>query len=335
MSHLRYGDPEERKRTEAFAKDQEVEHFLRKLNTLLLPLEDELMEGCTIPELPVTFVVGIPRCGGTLLMQMAVTSFALGYPSNLLARFFMVPSVGAWLHRSVLSKMSSRADEYQNSYGVTFLPEEPHEFGYFWTSHFQVNSIHHLTPEELAKVNQAKLLQELASIEKILSKPLIFKSFNLDFLITFLMDCIPIPFFIYVCRDPYFLAESIYVARLARYDTPDAWWSLRPRQYEAFKKLDNYHQVAGQVWAIKAEIERQLKEVPDSNKMTIDYEDLCENPEKELGRYGEKISTLHSRLERIGPSLKPLKGRNIVKIGQDESQRLRAAIKEMKTQIMW
>ena len=45
MSHLRYGDPEERKRTEAFAKDQEVEHFLRKLNTLLLPLEDELMEG--------------------------------------------------------------------------------------------------------------------------------------------------------------------------------------------------------------------------------------------------------------------------------------------------
>jgi len=335
MSYMHYGDPEERKRKDEFAKDQNYEYFMERLNKFLLPLEDEMLRDCKAPKLPVTFIVGAPRCGGTVLMQLAVNTFALGYPSNLLARFFMAPSIGAWLQSLILNRAPSRTKGFNSSYGETFFPEEPHEFGYFWTSHFPVESIHYFTPQQLANIDKSRLLKELASMEKILSKPLIFKSLNLDFLITFLVNCIPTPFFIYVRRDPYFLAESIYLARIARYGTPDAWWSLRPKQYMALKKLDNYRQVAGQVWAIKTEIERQLKKVSGSNKMIINYEDLCRDPEGELSRYCEKISFLDLPLERIGPLLKPLEGSNTVKLDNDESQRLRVALEEMETEKMW
>lgn len=328
---MEYGDPEERKRTPEYDKDALAEEFLKRLNAFLIPLENELLQGCTAPKLPMSFIVGVPRCGSTLMMQLTTRAYDLGYPSNLLARFFMAPSVGAWLQRLIHPVKSGRRGSTVSTYGVTTYPEEPHEFGYFWTGHFRIGSVHELNEREFARVNKVRLLQQLASMERILARPLIFKSLNINFLVRFLFQCIPAPFFLYMRRDPYFLAESIYLARIARYGSADAWWSLRPRCYEELKKLDNHHQVAGQVWTVKRELERQLKDIPERNKIVIDYDRLCADPERALLEFAERISSLGFALKRVGPPLKPLSDHSTVRLDKREAEKLRTALREMES----
>jgi hypothetical protein len=327
---LKFGDPEEKERVGGFRKDQSAEDFIQELNLSLRDLEDKLSAGLEAPKLPVTFVLGVPRCGSTLFMQIAVSSFELAYPSNLMARFFLAPSVGAWLHRLLIPKAVRKSGEFESQYGVTASPEEPHEFGYFWTSHFPVGTTHQLSEEELANVDAPKLRRSLASIEDVLGKPCIFKSLNMDFLVTFLFRELPKTLFVYVRRAPYFLAQSIYLGRISRYGTPDAWWSLRPGQYEALKKLDNFHQVAGQVWAIIGELERQLDGIPQRNKLIIDYEAMCRHPERELAKYAKRMSDLGAPLNRIGPPLEKLPSGDVHRLSPEEKSKLQAAIEEMR-----
>jgi hypothetical protein len=70
--------------------------------------------------------------------------------------------------------------------------------------------------------------------------------------------------------------------------------------------------------------------VPESQKMIIDYENLCMDPEREFGRYAEKIWALGYPLDRIGPPLKPIECANAVKVPHEESEKLRVALEEMR-----
>ncbi|MBW2094963.1 MAG: sulfotransferase, partial [Deltaproteobacteria bacterium] len=325
-----YGDPEEGERIGAFRKDEEEELFLNALNNHLILFEKEIVKVAEAPEYPVTFIVGVPRCGSTLLMQLAVSTYELGYPSNLMARFFKAPAVGAWLQRLIIRQRDGKRVGYESTFGVTSSPEEPHEFGYFWTSFFKPELTHWFEPEVLKKVDKKNLLKELAAIESILKHPLIFKSVNLDFLIEYLLNGLPLAFFIYLNRDPYFLAESIYLARIARYGDPKTWWSLRPKHYVLLKTLDHYHQVAGQVWAVKAELERQLKKVPEDQKIVYAYRDLCQDPGKVLEAYAGKMKALGSSLKRLSDPPLRLECRDKVKLGAQESRKLRTALEEME-----
>lgn len=328
---MEHSDPEERKRGSETEKDPLSEEVLKRINTVLIPLENDLLKGCVAPRLPVSFIVGVPRCGSALMMQLLIRTYDLAYPTHFLARFFMAPSVGAWLQRILLPGKSVRKATNAGSYGPTAYPEEPHEFGFFWTGHFKIGAGHGLGEPEPGRVNRTRLLQQLASMEKILARPLIFKSLNVIFLIRYLSQCIPVPLFLYLRRDPYVLAESIYLARIARYGTPDAWWNLRPRGYEDLKKLDNYHQVAGQVWTLKWELERQLNDVPEKSKIVVDYDRLCADPEQALSWFAERIRGLGFALKRIGPSLKPLNDHSPVRLDRREAEKLRAALKDMET----
>ena len=335
MAPKRYGDPEEKERTEKFRKNEKEETFLEILNNYLVPFEEALVEGADSPRLPVTFIIGTPRSGTTLLMQLAVSSYELGYPSNLMARFFKVPAVGAWIQRIVVGKNRVARSAYESTFGVTSFPEEPHEFGYFWTSFFRPGTTHWFEPEELEKVKKENLLQKLSAIETILDRPLIFKSLNLDFIVEYLGNILPKPFFVYVKRDLYFSAESIYIARIRRYGSADVWWSLRPKQYPLLKKMDPFHQVAGQVWAIKTELERQLSTVPEAQKLELDYKAVCENPARELGKYAAKMQALgcplNSRFEPPGK----LACKDVVKLDRQKADQLRKALEVMENFTNW
>ena len=72
-----------------------LEQLLAEINGLLGPVEEQIFNEYRMPRYPVLFVVGMPRCGSTLLMQWLAQTARFAYPTNLLSRFYAAPAIGA------------------------------------------------------------------------------------------------------------------------------------------------------------------------------------------------------------------------------------------------
>src|SRR5699024_344999 len=67
------------------------------------------------------------------------------------------------------------------------------------------------------------------------------------------------------------------------------WVSIKPEQYSYLKDQDRYVQAVGQVLFMEYEYFKQLEEIPDKNKLIIDYMDLCGQPGNALDEVNQLI----------------------------------------------
>ena len=83
---------ENRDRTDAWRRNDTLEGLLGELSGLLGPAEERLnaLDAGAEP-LPVVLVVGPPRSGTTLTMQLLAATGLCAYPTNLLSRFYARP----------------------------------------------------------------------------------------------------------------------------------------------------------------------------------------------------------------------------------------------------
>ena len=118
-------------------------------------------------------VVGLPRSGTTVLLQLLAATGAVGYPSNVMAFFHRAPWVGAMLQTKLAAagptlSMTSLA-------GRTPEPLDPHEFGYFWrrlcghSSNSLVADIDAPPPE--------RAQAELDAVSAVFGRPVVYKNF--------------------------------------------------------------------------------------------------------------------------------------------------------------
>ena len=126
-------------RTSPFAKNAAEETFFFTLNTILhnaeLPSPETV---CDVARLPLVYIVGVPRSGTTLLSQMLCGYLPVGYINNLIARFWLKPSVGIRLSKTVLGEEARRHITLRSTHGTTEGASSPHEFGYFWRHWLQL-----------------------------------------------------------------------------------------------------------------------------------------------------------------------------------------------------
>ena len=74
-----------------YANDALGQKFVRGLNESLLELETSLDSEISSKTYAPINIVGVPRSGTTLISQLLVSRFDLGFVSNLMARFYRVP----------------------------------------------------------------------------------------------------------------------------------------------------------------------------------------------------------------------------------------------------
>jgi hypothetical protein len=322
-------------RLEAFRKSAALEDYFDALNLALaradLPMRSG--DGEAARGLPILYVVGVPRSGTTLLSQLISRYLPVGYIDNLIARFWLRPSVGIRLSRAVLGTDARREIRLQSTHGATAGVAGPHEFGYFWRHWLGLDrsATHKLDPEELARIDATGLKDALeVEILGSFGAPTVFKNVICGLQASFLSGLHPSSVFVMIHRDPVDAAQSILRARQARYGSESKWWSLKPSSYQEIVEIpDPIGQVARQVRDIHREMTAELRR-PGVRALHVDYSRLCEDPAGTLRRIGEHWC--HGATDRIEPleeAISPLEPSTGGRLDPGTRDRLCAAFDEL------
>ena len=324
-------DPHEHNaRVSRVAKDTTDEAFLEKLNAAL-DRSEELAprERETAAQLPILYVVGLPRSGTTLLCQVMARYLRVGYVDNIIARFWRRPSVGIRLSKLLLGEDARLGISFKSQHGKTAEPAGPHEFGYFWRTWFNVDAskTHHLTSDELAQVDRDGLRTALrAEFLSTFEMPVVFKGVLCGFHAALLSELHPASLFVHIKRDPLANAVSILSARKARYGTYDAWWSLKPSTYPFVPKpADPVEEVLRQMKDVDAEIAAELAK-PRVQSIAVNYRDICTDPGAVLEALVARVGLMGEKLERVGGDLPDLTESGGSTLPAEMMERLRASV---------
>jgi hypothetical protein len=318
---------EQDKQVVPYFKDAGIETVLADLNETIAPLESQLITKFDQPRYPVILIAGLPRSGTTLVMQLLIACFDIGYVSNLMARFWRAPYIGAMLFQELRRRKALQTPNFASELGATYGYEGPHEFGSFWQRWFPYNETHQTSPEDLESIDFKLFRRELAAVESVFDAPLAFKNpigFNLN--MDILADTLPTAVFIICHRQPVYIAQSLLLSRLKHYGQKDAWFSVKPKEYAWLKELPYPEQIAAQIYYTERRITESLALIPSHQCLRIEYEDLCKDPMREMGRFRKLVERDGHKLEATGYSPKPFESTDVQRVDDEEFKRLRAAL---------
>lgn len=261
-----------------FKKDVGDEEFLKLLNSYLESEESQNYGDCEINH-PFLFIIGIPRAGTTIIAQLLMSAFDLGYPSNFIARFWLAPVTGIKLQQIIFGK--KKPLEFNSEYGWTNNPLDIHEFGYYWRKWLLKNSFedfkNYKTREK--EIEWGNLKTSLANIQHTFDKPVLFRHVLAGFHLNKFVECLDKVLFIYIQRDLTDNAISLLDARERFFGDRTKWFSTHPPNYEHLINLEPFEQVAGQVHSLKTFYESQMIGPVKDRIISVPYKELCNSPD--------------------------------------------------------
>jgi len=314
-------------RTKEFKNNELLDELLNELKELLAPIQKNIEEYTIKPQWPLGFIIGNPRSGTTLFLQWAASLGIFSYPTNFLTRFAYAPYIGACIQKLIFDKEYDFQGEFGDIHSeLNFISNlgkskgalATNEFQHFFRNYIDSFYPRFLKDNELNEKILKSIRKGLATIEYAYKKPFITKGIMLQYNIDTAYKEIPELFFFYINRNPLFIMQSIYLARKKYYDDPNAWWSVKPKEYPQLKKMDVYHQVAGQVFFTETAINIGLENVPVERKMYIDYEEFCDKPEKYFNIIKEKYSSLNYSIPFGYSATQTFKNQNKLKLSAGE-----------------
>ena len=237
-------------------------------------------------ELPMLFVTGSPRSGTTLLAQSIVGYFDLGFVDNLAAKFWATPSIGIGLSRMVFGR--DRAPEAKSDYGRT-VGSNIHGFHYFWMNRLKLNWVDDLFQDPVERgVDWDEIHRVLGGLQQADGRSFLMKGYYPSYFMRRFCEFGRNVVFVRIKRNPIDQAASIRQARLQELGREDIWWSMQPPEIYDLIEKSPADQIAGQILGLNRHFERQAAD-PAVQCIDIDYDDLCGNPAKELGRIGDFV----------------------------------------------
>jgi len=276
--------------------------------------------------LPILYVVGAPRSGTTLLAQLLIASFRVGFVSNLVARFHARPSVGVALHRMLCPADEATGQGFDSIHGVTGGAFGQHEFGYFWRRWLGLDAqpTHHPDAGALARVDRAGLRSALE--DELLAGfglPLVLKNLVCGFHAPLLCEVHPASLFVHVERNEEDVVRSILAVRRERFGRYDAWWSLKPSGWPFATTDGPAAEVRRQVQDVKAET-RAAVAAAGAASVELSYEELCRDPRAALERVAAATVGLGASLETRQPAPAMLAARSGPRLEPEQDRAVRA-----------
>lgn len=261
---------EESKRTADYAKEPLYEVAVARANELLAELATDHLP----PTQPVVLIAGLPRSGTTLLYQVLAASGGFAYCSNLIARFYERPALGALVQELVAPWLPPERQDFSSKAGATQGWSQPHEFGYFWEANFPFEEDHQPQTATLELSRPAALLGEL---EMVVERPLLLKNVILSFVLGALAGALPTLRVIRIRRPLLDVARSLANIRREYFGDADTWFSVRPAGTAAVLGEDAPTQIAFQIARVEEALAAARQSLPD-RWLEIDYAALCADP---------------------------------------------------------
>ncbi|MBN2775595.1 MAG: sulfotransferase [Prolixibacteraceae bacterium] len=292
------------KNISSFEKNMELESILRKINGLLHPVEVEQMElsGNDFSQ-PVLLQIGSPRSGSTFFMQWMANNEIAATPNNFLSRFFQAPYIGALISEMIINPRYNYRGEFsdinkdielKSDIGKTKGFNSPHEFWYFWRQYFNFPDIPTTDEIFIKNADFDSFNKELSLLQQVYNRPFALKAHIINWYLKSMADNMQNAIYIHIHRNPVSKIRSLMKARKNWNGDADNWFSWKPREYEAIKNMDIYHQVAGQIYFIEKTILENRKYLGE-RYMKFSYEDLCNQPEMIYNNLIDKINLFSTK----------------------------------------
>ncbi len=326
---------------EQFKDNQKLNELLSELKTLLTPVQKKVENKINNNKWPYIFIIGSPRSGTTLILQWLASLSCFSYPTNILTRFAYAPYLGAQIQKMLFDK------EYDFNGDFTDIQSEfnfisdlgkskgalaTNEFQHFFRNYMPNFDPEFLNEEQLKKVDFEGINRGLSSIEYAFNKPFVTKLMMLQFNLSEVYQNIPKSFFIFVKRNSLFNMQSIFLARKKYYGSEKIWWSVKPKEYKRLKKLDVYHQIAGQVYNTNKSISDELNSFPEKSKLIINYEEFCANPEKIYQKLTKMLNELNYDIKVKYKGEKSFDIKNSIKLEEEIINKLKKAYQNLEVE---
>ncbi len=222
----------------------------------------------------ICFVVGLPRSGSTLLQQVLISRYKIGYISNIVGKFWKSPLAGAILHNSLDS--DNYISNFFSEFGNTKGPFEPCEFGWFWRDILDINKENDFIGE---KIDWNKLNDTLQGMANVFGEPIILDTPFVCGNISKIVNKIDQVKVIHLRRDPICVCNSIFAARVKRFQDINKYYGAKPKSWSEIKKInDPIKQVVHQVYDLRKDIESDLKLLREEDIYTVEIDSLRKKP---------------------------------------------------------
>ena len=267
-----YLNEENALRSKEFAKNSLTEDYYLRLNEHLQIFETEQDAFQSESDLPLVLVVGLPRSGTTLMMQLLSYCLNLGYVNNLMAKFWLAPNIGYKIGQdSTINKQAV----FQSNYGKTLDVSSPHEFSYFWINWLKITKTPAYDPSTAAvKIDYEGLSTVIKRLQHQAGTGFMFKGLHPIRHIEKLQQKFRKILVVRVLRNPIEVAHSLKNARIKYYGNPNSWWSLITPNYDELKELPYHLQIPLQMKTLQDDFERNLQLLPKENQIDVKLEDM-------------------------------------------------------------
>jgi LPS sulfotransferase NodH len=254
---------------------------LRKLNRVLDRVETALGDGGDAPlhHAPL-FIVGAPRTGSTLLYQLVVEAFDVGYLSNRHCRLWGMPSLVERFRRPL------PPGAYESRFGRTSGPASPSECEQFWYRFFR-RSPQYLPLEEADPAHLRRLRAAVRSLGNAAGRPLVFKNLLNTLRLRPLATALPEAVFVEIRRDLVATATSLLAGRKQLFGDYGHWWSSEPPEIARLRALPPEQQVVEQIRAVEALAARDRQAIGGARFLELRYDDVCDDPARALASIAE------------------------------------------------
>jgi hypothetical protein len=255
------------------------------------------------------FVLGAPRCGSTLIYQVMLDYFDLGYLSNLHCKFFGAPSLAERAFRPCALR---RASSYKSEHGYVSGWSSPSECGDYWYRFFRRRP-QYVPLAEAGARSLADLRRSFRAVCAAMGRPIIFKNLMCALRLEPIHEALPESVFVVVRRSWLDTAHSILEARMKLYGDYGEWFSVEPPGVESLKSLPPHRQAVEQIRGVHALIERGRARAPE-RFLDVDYDSFCGNTHDVLEQVRGFLDGAGVQLRRTGDVPASFEARRSIRI---------------------
>lgn len=291
----------------AYSRNKLLQNQLELLNTTLKKVDLDLLVN-NGHNLPLIFIFGSARSGTTLALQLFSLSKSIAYPSNFTSRFYKAPLVGALIDKIMFDDtlnfksetLIERSNGFTSDLGKTKGLLEPNEYWFLWKyllfgDTFLDKDIDDISNIPMTKLEQKNVKETISSLPLIYQKPYLLKGMLFNYVIPKIQSIFENSIFVHVKRDIASNVASLKRAREKYFDNFNLWYSFKIPEYHFLKTISNIDkQITGQVYFNNKAIQNGLKKIDKSKKMTIDYDNLCKNPNQYFENLRELINNSYN-----------------------------------------
>lgn len=299
--------------------------LLTPLDLMLQVRENALYRRAAPPGYPMIFVCGAPRTGTTLVTQVLLNHLPVQYLNNLTSVFPRSPITANQLFRRLAKR---RPVSYSSFYGKSDHFSGPNDALYIWDR--WLGNDRERIRESLTAAEKSNMTRFFGAFQTAYPGPLLNKNNNLNVQADVVADVFNNAYFICMTRDPLYLAQSLYLARLEIHGDTGVAYGIHDPNRESTQ--DIIEDVCRQVLFHHRKIHEQQSRLGAERFWIVPYEQFCNQPEALVTRAAEKILGVSIPARELTNSLAPFSISNKTRMESEVFERIQTTLSRLWTE---